>query len=141
MYIGYRIWSSDRVESLRDSVDPRAGVEDQDEKLTPLWFVPDPHNPRRLFLDAKQQAIIKNGLGVYGVIHHAIMTFSTGDKIALHDVDYSVNGKREGSVLLIDPQDEALTVAEADTRGSVNESGLYGNAVGLLVLVDAGIVT
>lgn len=128
IWIGYKIWHSKEKESSLSSADPlvlanpivQAGLE---QNLTPLYFVPDSNNPRRLTLEPTAvKALQRESSPLRYVIHHAAAVFPDQQMVELRDYEYSVNGEREGSIFELNPSDEEPAVVEADTRGAISES-------------------
>lgn len=142
--IGYKIWHSEEKESLLSSADPsllenpivQAGL---DQNLVPLYFVPDPLNPRRLTLEPSAvKALQRESSPSRYVIHHAAAVFGDQHMAELGDYEYSVNGEREGSVVELKPSDEEPAVVEADTRGAISAAvASYRVMKGIIVFVQA----
>ncbi len=140
IWFGYSIWKSEKKEEM---VDPRllahppiqAGL---NQGLTPLWFVSDPHDPRLLKLEDKAIKILReDSAPLRFVIHHAVAVFHDGTNIEMNDWQYTLNGRREGSRVDLDPNDEEPAVVEADTQGMLSDDlASYLRMEGVLVFVE-----
>lgn len=139
---GYSVWKGEKKESLLDgplSTHPvvEAGLA---QDLVPLWFVPDQSDQRLLKLEDRAVKILRTGPSMQRfVIHHAVAVYDDEVSIELEDFAYTVNGKREGSALELDPVDEEPVVVEADTTGFVSErsGGRFLRMKGIIVFLES----
>lgn len=139
--LGYLVGRGRAEKKLADAIESKLltshGV-DLEPGQVPLWFsVSDPANPRYLYLAETQSKQLDSGSGnLKGVIVSAAAQFASGKVWKLTDVDYSINGRRQGTELNIDAKaDEGRVVLEMDTNGPLNPLGISDRVSSVMVVI------